>query len=145
LLPRILEGKIELVAHLVAYDAIDANPTRLGQTLESRRDVNTIAVDVATVLDDVADINPNTELDAPLLRHSGVAFGHLVLNLDGAAHRVDNTGELNQKPVASRLNNAAAVLLDLGVGKLASKLLKRGESAFLIRPHQTRITSDVGR
>jgi hypothetical protein len=57
-----------------------------------------------------------------------------VLNLDGAAHRVDNTGELNQKPVASRLNNAAAVLLDLGVGKLASKLLQRGESAFLVRP-----------
>src|ERR1700736_2078149 len=55
------------------------------------------------------------------------------------------TGELNQKPVASCLNNAAAVLPHLWVGKLASKLLQRGESAFLIHPHQTRITSDIGR
>src|SRR5439155_16636135 len=69
LLPRILEREIELVAHLVAYEAIDANPAGFGQRLESRRNVNTIAVDVATVLDDVAEINPHTELDAPLLRH----------------------------------------------------------------------------
>jgi transposase len=39
-----------------------------------------------------------------------------LLNLDGATHRIDNAGELDQQPVASRLNNAAAVLLDLRVG-----------------------------
>ena len=55
---HVLEEKIELVAHLVAYDPIDADPARLGQCFESRRDVNTIAVDVAAVLDDVAEIDP---------------------------------------------------------------------------------------
>jgi hypothetical protein len=68
-----------------------------------------------------------------------------LLNLDGATHRIDNAGELDQQPVASRLNNAAAVLLDLWVGKLASQLLQRSESAFLVRSHQTRIARDIGR
>jgi hypothetical protein len=40
---------------------------------------------------------------APLLRHAGVTLGHFVLNLDGATYRIDNTGELNQEPAASRL------------------------------------------
>ena len=62
LLAGILEGEVELVAHLVTDDPIDADPARLGQSFESRRDVNTIAVDVAAVLDDVAKIDPDTEL-----------------------------------------------------------------------------------
>jgi hypothetical protein len=133
LLPCILEREIELVAHLVTYDAIDADPARLGQSFESRRDVNTIAIDVAAVLDDVAEIDPDTELDAPLLRLSGVTLGHLVLNFNGATYRIDNAGELNQEPVAGRLHNPAAVLLNLRVGKFASQLFERSESAFLVR------------
>src|SRR6202040_3639292 len=107
-------------------------------------DIDTIAIDVAAVLDDVPEIDPDTELDALLLRHPDVAFGHLLLNLDGATHRIDNAGELDQQPVASRFNNAAAVLLDLRVGKLASQPLQRSESALLVRSHQTRIASDIG-
>ena len=143
--PASSKPQIELVAHLVTYDPIDADPARLGQSFESRCDVDTVAIDLAAVLDDVAEIDPDTELDAPLVRHSDVAFGHLLLNLDGATHRIDNAGELDQQPVASRLNNAAAMLLDLWVGKLASQLLQRSESAFFVRSHQTRIASDIGR
>ena len=84
-------------------------------------------------------------MDAPLVWYSGVTLGHLVLNLDGATYRIDNTGELNQEPIASRLNNAAAVLLYLWVSKPASQLFQRGEGAFLIRSHQTRIAGDIGR
>jgi len=116
-------------------------PPGSAKAFESRRDVNTIAVDVAAVLDDVAEIDPDAELDAPLVRHSDVTLGHLVLNLDGATYRIDNTGELNQEPIASRLNNAAAVLLYLWVSKPASQLFQRGEGAFLIRSRQTRIAA----
>jgi hypothetical protein len=55
----------------------------------------------------------------------------------------------SQMPVRSRAISAyaifgAAVLLDLGVGKLASQLVQRGESAFLIGAHQARITHHIG-
>src|SRR5713226_1280275 len=104
LLACILEGEIEIVAHLVTYDPIDADPARLGQSFESRRDVNTIAVNVAAVLDDVAEIDPNTELDTSTFWNPGITCGHFTLNLDGATYRIDYTGELNQEPIASRLN-----------------------------------------
>ena len=46
LLAQILEAEIELVAHLVAHDPADADPARLGQRFEPRRDIDAVAVDV---------------------------------------------------------------------------------------------------
>jgi hypothetical protein len=128
----LLVREIGLIAHaetrrpawrvtLVAYDPIDADPAGLSQSFESRRDVNTIAVDVAPVLNDVAEIDPDTELDAPPLRDCSIPFDHFALNFDGATHGIENAGELDQQPVARRLHNAAAVLLDFRVGKLAAQ------------------------
>ena len=75
---------------------------------------------------------------------SGVSFSHLALHLDGATHRVDDAGKLDEQAVAGRFDDAAAVLLDLRVGKLAPQRLQRGESAFLVRAHQPRIAGDIG-
>src|SRR5437660_6800505 len=48
-------------------------------------------------------------------------------------------------PAASgAINSATAVLLDLGVGKLASQLLQRGECAFLVRTHKPAVPCHVG-
>jgi hypothetical protein len=65
------------------------------------------------------------------------------LHLDRATHRVDNAGELDQEPVARGLDDAAAVLLDLGIAQLAPDRLEGGESAFLVAPHQPRVASDI--
>ena len=126
MLAGVLEGEIELVAHLVAHHPIYADPARLRQGFEPCRDVHSVTIDVTAILNDVAEIDPDTELNALLFRHSGVAFSHLVLNLYGAPHRVDNACELDEQPVASRLDDAPAMLFDFRVGKLASQLLQRG-------------------
>jgi hypothetical protein len=63
LLAGILEGKCKLVEHLVTYVRVDADPSRLSQP---RRNVYSIAEDIA-VLDDVAEIDPYTELYTPPL------------------------------------------------------------------------------
>ena len=75
----------------------------------------------------------------------GVALGHFALHLDRAAHRVDDAGELDEQPVAGGLDDAAAVLVDLGVDQLAPNRLQRRERAFLVRAHQPRIAGDIGR
>jgi hypothetical protein len=134
-----------LVAHLVAHNSINADPARLRQCFEPGRNVYPVTVDVAAVLDDVAEIYPHSELDPPSLLDPSISFSHLALDLDGTAHCVDNAAELDEKAVASGLDDAPAMLLDSRVCKLASQLLQRGEGAFLIRPHQPRITGDVGR
>ena len=46
LLAHVVEGEVELVAHLVAHDAADADPARLRQGFQPRRDIDAVAVDV---------------------------------------------------------------------------------------------------
>ena len=54
----------------------------------------------------------------------GVALGHLALHLDRAAHRVDDAGELDQQAVAGGLDDAAAMLRDLGIEQFAPQRLQ---------------------
>src|ERR1700757_4854150 len=91
-------------------------PPRSGQGFEARRDVDAVAEDVVLVDDDVAEIDADAEIDAPLGWHIGVARGHLALDLDRATNRIDHARELAEQTVARRVDYAAAVLLDLGVG-----------------------------
>ena len=44
-------------------------------------------------------MNANAKPNAPLRRQAGIAFNHAVLNLDGAAHRVDYAAELDERAV----------------------------------------------
>jgi len=46
-------------------------------------------------------------------------------------------------PSAGELDDAAAVLLDLGVDQLASMAFQRRERAFLVNPHQARVTGNI--
>jgi hypothetical protein len=59
----------------------------------------------------------------PLHRDAGVALGHLALHLGRAAHRIDDATKLHQQPAAGSLDDAAVVLLDLGVGQVAPQRL----------------------
>jgi hypothetical protein len=114
-LAHVFERKGELVAHLIAHDPADADPARLGQSFQPCRYIDTVTEDVATVFDNVADIDPHAELDAAIGRHIGVSLRHLALHLDGATHRVNDAGEFDQEPVAGGLDDAPAVLFYLRI------------------------------
>jgi hypothetical protein len=51
----------------------------------------------------------DAELDAALGRQLGVALGHAVLHLDGAAYSVNDAAELDDKAVAGALHHAAVM------------------------------------
>ena len=67
-----------------------------------------------------------------------------MLDLDGAAYRVDNTGKLDEQPVTGGLDDAAPMFFDLGIRQLAPDRLKRSERAFLVHSHQPRIAGNIG-
>src|SRR5262249_51950994 len=119
LLAHVLKREIELVSHLLVRRRTDADPARLGERLQARSDVDAIAKDVALLDDDVADIDAHAKLDAALRRHAGIANDHFALHLDGAALGVDDTGEFDEETVAGRLDDATAVLGDLGIAELS--------------------------
>src|SRR6202040_906263 len=66
LLAPVVEGETELVAHLVTHHAADADAARGRQGFEAGGDVDAITVDFPTVLDDVAEIDADAELDPPI-------------------------------------------------------------------------------
>ena len=75
----------------------EANRAGLGDPLQSRGDIDAVAHQIAiALLDDIAQMNADAELDAALGRHAGVALDHAVLHLDGAAHGVDHAAELDR-------------------------------------------------
>src|SRR5215471_10794621 len=145
LLAHVLERNGELVAHLIAYHPADADAARFSQGLKARCDVDTVAEDVVVVDDDVAEIDPDAEIDAPFGLHAGIACGHLALHLDRATNRIDHAHKLAKQTVARCVDDAAAVLPDLGVGNLSPQRLQRSERAFFVRPHEARVARDVGR
>ncbi|OWK22794.1 hypothetical protein AJ87_45680 [Rhizobium yanglingense] len=78
-------------------------------------------------------------------RHRDIAFRHAALDLDGAAHGLDHTRELDQHPIAGGLDNPPAVFVDLWVDQSTPMRLQLGERTFLVVAHQPAVAGDVGR
>ncbi len=83
---------------MVADGARDADAAGFGQCLQARCNVDAVAVDVAAVGDDVAEIDPYPEGDALLLGRLGVAVDHRPLELDRAADRIDDARKSTSMP-----------------------------------------------
>src|SRR5262249_38377296 len=135
LLAHIFECEVELVAHLIAHDPAGADSARLGQGFQPRCDIDTISVDIAPVLNDVANIDPPAEFEDAIRRHIGVSLGHFALHFNRATHRIDDAGKFEEKAVARSFDDATVMLLDLGVGPLAPEGLEPRKSSFLVSAH----------
>jgi hypothetical protein len=85
------------------------------------------------------------ELDAPLLRHTGVALVHAALNLDSAPDRIHNACELHEHAVARGLNDPSAMFGDLRVDKRLPMSFELGKRALFIGAHKAAIPGDIGR
>ena len=108
-------------------------------------DVDAVAVDVLAFDDDVAQVDADAELDARLVGRAAVAVGHAGLDGDGAAHRLDGAGEIDQQAVAGALDDAAAVGGDMRLDQLAEVALQALQRAFLVAAHQPAVAGDIGR
>ena len=66
-----------------------------GQGLHASRNVEPIAVDIALVDDDIADIDADAELDPAIVWNVGIAPSHGTLDFQGTAHGLDRAGKLH--------------------------------------------------
>src|SRR6185436_9008814 len=139
----VLEVHVELAAHLPIGVVGYANPARLRDALEPRGDVHAVAENIVVLDDDVADMNADADLDPLVGRDRSIAFGHTALNLDGAARRIDRAAEFDQDAIAGPLDDAAAVLGDLGLQEFAAMGVQSLQRAFLVGSHQPAVAHDV--
>ncbi len=93
--------------------------------------------------DDVAEIDADAELDTALLGDTVIAQRHLALQLDRAAHRIDDARKFDQQPVAGGLDDAAAMLGYLGLRQVAAQRRHCRVRALLVLAHQPRIARDI--
>ena len=113
-------------------------------SFQARCHVHAVAKDVAFLDNDIAEVDPEAELDPLIGRDGGVAIGHPPLDLNGAAHGVHNTRKLRQQAVASVLYYSAPVPLDLRRDQLGEVHLQPFVRPLLVRPHKPRIARHVG-
>ncbi len=96
------------------------------------------------LLDDVAEVDADTEHDPTVLRDAGVALDHRVLHLYRASHRIDHASELDNAPVAGSFDDAAVVHGDGRVDEVAAQGAQSRERAILVRAGELGKADDVG-
>src|SRR5215469_15797280 len=91
-----------------------------GNALKPGRDIDAVAHQIAVgLLDHIAEMHADAELDAAIVRKASVALDHAVLHFDGAADCVDHAAELEDDSVASALDDAAMMGGDCRVDEIA--------------------------
>ncbi len=116
----------------------------LGNSLQSRGDIDAIAHQIAVaLLDHIAKMDADAELDAALGRKAGVPLDHAVLHLDGAAHSVDYAAELNDGTIAGALDHAAIVDGGYRVNQIAAKRSQPCEYPILVGASKPAVSDHI--
>ena len=116
----------------------------LGNAFQSRGDIDAIAHQIAVaLLDHIAEMDADAELDAALGRKAGVALDHAVLHLDGAAHGVDHAAELNDGSIAGALDHAPIVDGDYRVDQIAAERSQPRQCPILVGASEPAVSDHV--
>jgi hypothetical protein len=103
-----------------------------------------VAHEVAVaLLDDVAKMNADAELDAAFSWHTGVALDHAVLHFEGETYRVDHAAELDEAAVSGAFDDAPAMRVDGGINQIAAQSAKPRQRAILIRSREPAVANDI--
>src|SRR5262249_16025138 len=136
LLAKIIEGDRQFVADLVADGEGDAQPARLAQALQPCRNIDPIAENVASLADDVADIDPDPENNPLVFRHTLTPQCDSSLDRYRACDSLDRAREFDEEAVPCGLDDATAMGRDLRIDQLSSVRLQRAQGADLVAAHQ---------
>ena len=139
------DREIEPPFHLPIGVLGEADRAGLGDALQPRGDIDAVAHQITVgLLDDVAKMDADAELDAAFRRQAGVALDHAVLHLDRAAHGVDHAAKLDEASVASALDDAPMMGGDGGIDEIAAEAPQARQGAILVRRGESTVADNVG-
>ena len=137
------EGQVELALDLVEGRSGQADAAGIGELLQARGDVHAIAIYVALIEDDVADIDADPVAELPVFGNAGILAPQRQLHFDREADRVHNAGELHQRAVARELDDAAVILGSSGIEDIVAVPPKGRQSTLLVHAHQAGVAHHV--
>jgi hypothetical protein len=135
LLSHVIENEIEPVANRIMNDCGDADTARLGQGLQTRRDIHPITVDFTVLDDDVIKIDPYPENDPLFLGRPGVPVSHCELNFNSAGDGFDNALKFDQETITCGSYDSTLVFDNFGPDELAMMFLEQRDGAEFVFPH----------
>jgi hypothetical protein len=112
LFAQICECKVEPTGRILLNPRRYANSARIGQSFEPGGDIDPVAEDVAILDDDVALMDADAQLDPLGFGNTGIATSHRLLRFGRTAQCIDDAGELDEEPVAGRLDQPPAMRSD---------------------------------
>src|ERR1700757_709077 len=110
----------------------------MSELLETCSEVDGIAVTIP-----ILDVNPDTYIDASLVRKAAIAFEHGALQHYCATYGIYDTDKFGQEAVAHEFEDAAVVPCNLRLKQFLAVRPDSFERAQLIRAHQPTVTYDV--
>src|SRR5436190_21536398 len=129
---QLVEAAFKLALDLAIDVARDADTARLRQSLEPCRYIDAVAIEIASLYDDVAEIDADAKDDTAGFRQTLVCLGEAFLYLDRAVNGINRAGEFNQHSIAHHLDETAAMLCDQRSDHFASPRLQGGKSARFV-------------
>jgi hypothetical protein len=143
---KIAHGEIEPRLHLPICLLRQTNGTRLGDAFQSRGNVDAVAHEVAVaLLDDIAHMDADPELDAALRRKASVALDHAVLHLDGAAYGINHAAKFYDAPVAGALYDAPVMRGDGGIEQIAPQPAQPSQCPILVGASKPAVSDHIRR
>jgi len=129
---------------MVAHRARDANAADRAGCLKPGRDVDAIAMNIGALGKHVADIDPDPKADALARRKIAVELRHPPLHLDRALHGRSDAGELDQECIPGGVDEAAAMLAQLGIDKVAADHPDAVERARIVAADMPAVPCNIG-
>jgi hypothetical protein len=142
---KVAKLRLYAIDHGIAGAGGNNYAARLGDSFEPGRNVHAIAKNVVVFDYDVADVNSDAKFKPFTQRYGNITLGYAALNVHCAVDGVNDTGKLDQKSVAGRLNYPSAKLSNLGIEKFTAVGPERRERALLVGTHQAAVARNIGR
>jgi len=104
--------------NLIENLARNANASAVSDTFEPRCDIDTITEDIASIFDNVTDINARTQFYLLISWNIVIAFMHTALKFHRATYGFYDTRKFCKKAVSGVFDYTATVFGDLGINQL---------------------------
>ena len=116
----------------------------LGQALQPGGQIDAIAVEIAALHHDIAQIDADPQQELLARRQRCIRRRHPLLDIHGALHGIDHAGEFHQHAIAHQLEDPAAMLADQWLEHLATPELEGRQGSRLVRAHETAVAHQIG-
>ena len=118
------------------YSVGNHDPAWLGQSLEPRRNVDTVAVDRSVLLlDHVAEVHADAKAHAPVLRHCVRSGCQTLLNRQRRIHRAGGRFEYGEHRITRHVDDSALMCFDARSEDRAC-CVQSGQGGMLVPGHQ---------